>query len=106
MVIKEMTFAAALFVGAAILTGNALAQEFNTKEGCRQVIKDTDEAIDINPAVAGKEEEMLLAVMALARVRCEEGQFENAKDLLELARGVVASEESGEVDKDDDKEKK
>lgn len=37
-------------------------------------------------------QEILLAVMKLATQRCKEKSFEAAKDLLELARGMVSSE--------------
>ncbi len=33
-----------------------------------------------------------MEVVALAQKRCDEKQYDNAKDLLDLARGMVASE--------------
>jgi len=77
---------------SGVLLSGAAAAEINDLGQCRQVVKDTEQAIDENPAVEGKSEEILLAVMTLARQRCEEKQFSNAEDLLKLARGMVASE--------------
>ncbi|MAN80711.1 MAG: hypothetical protein CMM77_11395 [Rhodospirillaceae bacterium] len=68
------------------------AQDIRDEKQCLQVMKDTAAAIDENPAVEGKSEEILLKVMELAKQRCAEKQFDNAKDLLLLVRTMVAAE--------------
>ena len=88
MTIKTSTLAAALLLTAT----PASAQEIMTEKQCNEVVQDTIEAIDENPALEGKAEKILLEVLELAKQRCEEKQFDNAKDLLNLARGMVASE--------------
>ncbi len=86
-----------LTLGAALLvplygTSAFGANKIMNKKECLSVVKDTEQAIDENPALGDKAEKILMAVMDLAKTRCEEKQFDNASDLLELARGMVASE--------------
>ena len=68
------------------------AEEFADADACRMAVKETEEAITENPGLTGKAAEILIEVMALADQRCDEQQFSNAKQLLDLARGMVASE--------------
>ena len=82
---------ATVSLGVAVLSP-AAAQEIRDEKQCLQVMKDTAAAIDENPAVEGKSEEILLKVMELAKQRCAEKQFDNAKDLLLLVRTMVAAE--------------
>jgi hypothetical protein len=85
----------AFVLALPLLLGSASkvdAQQISNEKQCLQAVKDTEEAITSNPKIGDKAEKILLEVMALAKQRCEEKQFANAKDLLELARGMVASE--------------
>jgi predicted component of type VI protein secretion system len=77
---------------SAVISAPVFAQEIRDEKQCLQVMKDTAEAIDENPAIEGKAEAILLQVMELAKQRCEQKQFDNAKDLLMLARTMVAAE--------------
>lgn len=77
---------------SAAVSSPVVAQEIRDEKQCLQVMKDTAAAIDENPAVEGKSEEILLKVMELAKQRCAEKQFDNAKDLLLLVRTMVAAE--------------
>ncbi len=79
---------ATFFLSASVVK----AEDILDQKQCRSVVKDTYEAIDDNPALGGKSEKILLAIMVLAEQRCDEKQFKNAKDLLDLARGMAASE--------------
>ncbi|UTW51593.1 hypothetical protein KFF05_17125 [bacterium SCSIO 12827] len=81
----------AIALGVAV-SSPASAQEIRDEKQCLQVMTDTAQAVDENPAVEGKSEEILLKVMELAKQRCKEKQFDNAKDLLLLVRTMVAAE--------------
>ena len=83
----------ALLIASLLSIGVVKAEDILDEKQCRSVVKDTEEAINENPTLGEKSEKILLAVMVLAIQRCDEKQFANAKDLLDLARGMVASEE-------------
>jgi len=76
----------------AVTVSIAQAEDIVDQKQCYSLVKDAEEAISENPVLGDKSEKILIEVMALAKQRCEEKQFSNAKDLLELARGLVASE--------------
>jgi len=77
--------------------GAAYAADIMNDKQCQNAVKDTEEAIHENPTLGDKAEKILMDIMALAKKRCDEKQYSNAKDLLDLARGMVASESGSEV---------
>jgi len=81
--------AAVLFLAVAAGTASA---EILDEKNCEKVMKDTKQAINDNPKLGDKAEKILNEVMTLAAKRCQEKQFKNAKELLELARAMVASD--------------
>lgn len=83
---------AAMTMALAVSSPTRAAEAIRSEKECVRVMVDTAQAIDENPSLDGQAEKILLEVMELAKQRCKEGQFDNAKDLLELARGMVASE--------------
>jgi len=91
---KYLNFIAPAFYLAFLLypIGSANAVEIMNDKQCQSALKDVTEAVDENPAIGDKAEKILMEVIALARQRCDEKQYDNAKDLLDLARGMVASE--------------
>ena len=56
----------AIALGVAV-SSPASAQEIRDEKQCLQVMTDTAQAVDENPAVEGKSEEILLKVMELAK---------------------------------------
>ncbi len=82
----------ALIVSPAFLSEQAYSADIETGKQCLDVIADTKEAIEENPAIGDKSEKILLEVMKLAQQRCDEKNFSAAQELLDLARGMVASE--------------
>lgn len=59
---------------------------------CSQSVKDTKEARASNPDLGDKSAKVFDDLMALAEKRCEQKQFKFADELLQVARGMVASE--------------
>jgi hypothetical protein len=82
---------------AGLASSPAVAADIMDARQCQMAIADAREAIEDNPTLGEKVEKVLLEVMALAQKRCEEKQFSNAKDLLDLARGMVSAESGSET---------
>lgn len=59
---------------------------------CSQGVKDTKEARASNPDIGPKAAKTFDDLMALAEKRCEQKEFKFADELLQVARGMVASE--------------
>jgi len=91
-ILKKLILFGAMITFPAVTMGTAQAIEIKDQKQCYGVIADTREAISSNPDLSDKSEKILLEVMDLAQKRCDEDQLANAKDLLDLARGMVASE--------------
>ncbi len=82
----------ALILSPAGIGGVAYAADIENAKQCVNGVEDTKEAIEENPAIGDKAEAILMEVMELAQQRCDEKNFSAAQELLELARGMVASE--------------
>lgn len=59
---------------------------------CSQSVKDTKEARASNPDIGDKAAKVFDELIALAEKRCEQKEFKFADELLQVARGMVASE--------------
>jgi urease accessory protein UreF len=68
------------------------ATQITNAQECTQAIADTQEARSSNPEIGPKAAKIFDEVMELAAKRCEQKQFDNAGELLNIARGMVASE--------------
>ncbi len=85
-----------------VLTGLLLVQPFNVvaqtasqvtnAQECKQGIADTNEAKMSNPELGPKAAKAYEEIMELAEKRCEQKEFPFAAELLNVARGMVASE--------------
>ncbi|MEX2310819.1 MAG: hypothetical protein WD624_00045, partial [Rhodospirillales bacterium] len=67
------------------------SQVTNAKE-CAQGIMDTKEARATNPELGPKAAKAFDEILELAVKRCENNEFSNAAELLNVARSMVASE--------------
>ncbi|NQW01127.1 MAG: hypothetical protein HQ483_15585 [Rhodospirillales bacterium] len=79
-------------VSLASFGTRAYAADIENAKQCAEVVADTVQAVEENPSLGDKSEKILLEVMNLAQQRCDEKNFSAAQELLELARGMVASE--------------
>lgn len=59
---------------------------------CAQSVANTKEARAQNPDIGEKSAKVFDELVALAEKRCEEKEFKKADELLQVARGMVASE--------------
>ncbi|MBO6519647.1 MAG: hypothetical protein JJ900_02050 [Rhodospirillales bacterium] len=91
-----VAFAPMVLSAAVLFSSNAVsAQDTNVpqnKTECMQAVTDTKEARASNPEIGPKAAKVYDEVVELAEKRCEQGEFVYAGELLNLARGMVASE--------------
>lgn len=95
--IKKSTVLAQVVLAAVLLsqTNSVLAQtstQVTNAEECKQGIADTNEAKNSNPELGPKAAKAFEEIMELAAKRCEQKEFPFAAELLNVARGMVASE--------------
>ncbi|MEK9670969.1 MAG: hypothetical protein VW268_00510 [Rhodospirillaceae bacterium] len=89
-IIAMTAFAFALSMPGLIAT--AEARDINDEIACAQATKDTQQAINENPELTDGGEADLRALMTKAETECRGCQYQEAKQSLEVARGMVASE--------------
>ncbi len=86
-----VALAAFAYAPALHAAGPTSLQISNTVE-CTTALADTREAQSSNPTLGDKSAKAFEEIFALAEQRCADNQFANAADLLNIARGMVASE--------------
>ncbi len=89
--LAQFVLAAVLLVQAHTAVAQTSTQVTNAQE-CAQGIADTKEAKASNPELGPKAAKIFDEVLELATKRCEQNEFAYAAELLNLARGMVASE--------------
>jgi hypothetical protein len=80
-------FIASVFVAAAY----SYTESTNKKNGM-QAVADAKEAKEAEPHIGDKSEVVFDQFVARAAERCEANEFQHADQLLNIARGIVASE--------------
>ena len=78
--------------GSIVTVSQYSAEDIMNDQDCRRALADANDAISENPELGEKSEKILKELMVLAVKRCDEKQYANAKDLLDLVRVMVASE--------------
>ncbi len=81
-------------VAAVCLSTPAMAAKMTAKEKCLRNILDVRETQEAEetPKVGEKAQAQVDHLLEIARHLCEQGNFQYAESLLEIARGMVVSE--------------
>jgi len=86
-----------LVLGALLLVhthgalANSASQVTNALE-CKQALIDTNEARNANPELGPKSAKIFEEVIGQAEAKCAANDFAAAAELINIARGMVASE--------------
>jgi archaellin len=91
-VLAQVVLAAVLLVQTNSVVVAQTANQVTNAIECKQGIADTNEAKTSNPELGPKAAKAFEEIMELAAKRCEQKEFPFAAELLNVARGMVASE--------------
>lgn len=89
------TLKALLAVSCLVIATSAGAQSYTeptNTNNCMQAVSDTRQAKEENPALGEKSQAVFDQIVELAVKRCQDKEFQHAGELLNIARGMVASE--------------
>ena len=90
---KTILFASvALMAFVVVHASSVSASMITTSAQCKQALEDAKTARENEPDIGDKSGKVLDQIMILAEQRCAEKEFVFADQLLNVARGMVASE--------------
>lgn len=93
MTSKTILFASATLMAFAVVQAFPLsASMINNPVQCKQAIEDAKTARADEPDIGDKSGKVFDEIVAMAEQRCAEKEFVYADQLLNIARGMVASE--------------
>ena len=92
--VQRCMAAAVTFCMLAVVSSSngAYAAGISTDAECRKALVDTQGAYDEYEGLGPKGKLAFAEIMKLAEVRCDEGEFKYADQLLTIARSMVATD--------------
>ncbi len=90
---KTILFASAALIAFVVVQASSVsASMITTPAQCKQALEDAKTARTNEPDIGDKSGKVFDDIIALAEQRCAEKEFVYADQLLNIARGMVASE--------------